>query len=81
MRENKNEAGTDGRQEIENLREENSKLRDEMLVYTGLAGQMHRQDKKMEQLKALLIRAAEALEKSSDAEHSELVQALRNAAQ
>ena len=76
------------RQEIEKLRLENSKLRedrleltDELLSYTGLPGQMHRIDVKMKELKALLVRAADALEKSADGAHSQLVQELRKAAQ
>jgi chromosome segregation ATPase len=83
MSENQEEAC----QEIEKLREENSKLReewleltDELLSYTGLPGQMHRIDVKIEQLKSLLIRAADALEKSPDGDHSHLVQELRKAA-
>jgi hypothetical protein len=42
---------------------------------------MHRIDVKIEQLKSLLIRAAEVLETSSDAAHSQLVQELRKAAE
>ena len=54
---------------------------DDMLVYTGLPGQAHRQQGKMEQLKNLLVRAADVLEKNPDGEHSQLVQELRKAAE
>ena len=42
MREIQNEAYTEACQEIEKLQLENSELMEEMLVYTGLCGQMHR---------------------------------------
>jgi len=67
--------------EIEKLRLENSKLKEAMLFYTGLPGQVHRQHARMEQLKVLLIRAADALENSPGGEHSHLVQELRKAAE
>jgi len=76
------------RREMEKLREENSKLRedwleltDQMLSYTGLPGHLHRIDVKIKELKSLLVRAADALEKSPDGAHSELVQELRKAAE
>jgi hypothetical protein len=57
-------------QEIEKLRLENNKLRedwleatDALMSYTGLPGQMHRIDVEIKRLKSLLIRAANALEK------------------
>jgi hypothetical protein len=40
MSESKNNADTEVLQEIERLREENSQLVDDMLVYTGLPGQV-----------------------------------------
>jgi hypothetical protein len=87
MSESKNKTDIEARQEIEKLRLENSKLRedclelaDELLSYTGLPGQMHRIDVKIKQLKSLLVRAADALEKSPDGAHFQLVQELREAA-
>jgi hypothetical protein len=79
MSEIKNDAYTEALQEIERLPEENSQLMEDMLVYTGLAGQMHRQQARMEQLKILLTRAADALEKSAGGGDSQLVQELRMA--
>jgi hypothetical protein len=81
MSEIQNEAYTKARQEIEKLRLENSELMEEMLVYTGLCGQMHRQNARIEQLKSLLIRAADALENGTVETHFQLVQELRKAAQ
>jgi hypothetical protein len=81
MNEIQNEAYTEARQEIEKLQLENSKLMEEMLVYTGLCGQMHRQHARIEQLKSLLIRAADALENGSSETHFQLIQDLRKAAQ
>ena len=88
MSEIKNRPDATAWEEIARLRLENSKLneellelRDSLLFHTGLAGQMHRQNERMKQLKILLIRAAEALEKSCDAAHSQLVQELRKAAE
>jgi hypothetical protein len=70
MSEIQNEAHAKALQEIEKLRLENSKLREEwleltdvQLSYTGLPGHLHRLDVKMKELKSLLIRAADALEK------------------
>jgi hypothetical protein len=81
MKEIQNEAYTEARQEIEKLQLENSKLMEEMLVYTGLCGQMHRQHARIEQLKSLVIRAADALENGSSEAHFQLIQDLRKAAQ
>ena len=81
MSERTDRTDAEARQEIQKLREENSELEESMLVYTGLAGQMHRQHGRMEQLKTLLSRAADALEKSPDGAHSQLVQELRKAAE
>jgi hypothetical protein len=81
MSESKNKAATEVLQEIERLREQNSQLMDDMLAYTGLPGQVHRQHARMEQLKILVTRAADALEKSLDGAHSHLVQELRTAAE
>jgi hypothetical protein len=84
-----NEIDNEGaRQEIERLREENSQLKqdrfeltDELLSYTGLPGHLHRIDVKMKQLKALLVRAADAPENSSSETHLQLVEELRKAAE
>jgi hypothetical protein len=81
MSESNNKADTEALREVERLREENSQLMEDMLVYTGLPGQMHRQHARMEQLKILVTRAADALEKSLDGAHSHLVQELRTAAE
>ena len=81
MSESKNKADRGVLQEIERLREENSQLMDEMLVFTGLPGQVHRQHARLEQLKVLLIRAADALESGLAGEHPHLVQELRKAAE
>jgi hypothetical protein len=69
MSENQGEEYAKARQEIEKLREENGRLRDqwleatdELLSHTGLPGHLHRIDVKIKQLKSLLIRAADALE-------------------
>jgi hypothetical protein len=80
MSESKNKADTEGLQEIERLREENSQLMEDMLVYTGLPGQVHRQHARVERLRVLLVRAADVLENNVDGEDSQLVQELRNAA-
>ena len=79
MSENQDKAYAEARQEIEKLRLENSELQESMLVYTGLAGQMHRQHNRIEQLKALLLLAADALEQGSS--EPQLIQELRRAAQ
>jgi hypothetical protein len=84
MSENQEEAC----REIEKLREENSKLRDQwleatddLLSYTGLPGHLHRIDVKIKQLKSLLVRAADALENDPSETHLQLVQELRKAAE
>jgi hypothetical protein len=79
MSENQDQAYAEARQEIEKLRSENSELQESMLVYTGLAGQMHRQHNRIEQLKSLLTRAADALEQGSA--EPQLIQELRKAAE
>ena len=81
MSEIHDQAYPEVRQEIEKLQLENSKLIEEMLVYTGLCGQMHRQHARIEDLKSLLIRAADALENGPFETHSQLVQELRKASQ
>ena len=81
MSEIHNEGCTELRQEIEKLQLENGELMEEMLVYTGLCGQMHRQNSRIEQLKSLLIRAADALENGPFEARFQLVQELRKAAQ
>ena len=87
MSENQDEAFAKACQEIEKLQLENRKLRedwlelsDQMLSFTGLPGHLHRLDVKTKQLKSLLIRAADALEKGPSETHFELVQELRKAA-
>ena len=77
MSEINDEAYKEVRQEIEKLRLENSELMEEMLAYTGLCGQMHRQHARIEQLKSLLIRAADALGNGPFETHFQLVQELR----
>jgi hypothetical protein len=81
MSKSKNKADSEVLQEIERLREENSQLMEDMLVYTGLPGQVHRQHARMERLKGLAIRAADALENNADGTHPQLVQELRKAAE
>ena len=81
MSEIHNEAYTEARQEIEKLRLHNSELMEEMLFYTGLAGQMHKMDARIKQLKSLLNRAADALESGSSETHFQLIQELRKAVQ
>ena len=85
---NHEEALAKACQEIETLRSENSKLReqwleasDALLSYTGLPGHLHRLDVKMKELKALLARAADALEKASSDTDTQLVEELRKAAE
>jgi hypothetical protein len=78
MSEIDNEAA---RREIEKLRLENNKLKEEMLFYAGVTGQMHKIDAKIKQLKSLLIRAADALEKRSSETNFQLIEELRKAAQ
>jgi len=80
MSENQNEACEKARQEIEQLRLENSELMEEILMYTGLAGEMHRQHARMGQFKSLLIRAADALENGPSETDIQLIQELRKAA-
>ena len=68
-------------QEIEKLQLENEELKDAMLIYTGLAGQVHKAHARNKQLKSLLDRAADALENGSSETHFQLIQELRKAAQ
>jgi hypothetical protein len=75
-------------QEIEKLQLENRKLREDwlelsgqMLSFTGLPGHLHRLDVKIKDLKALLIRAAAALEKGSSDTNTQLIEELRKAAE
>ena len=88
MRENQEEASAPARQEIEKLQQENGQLRDEVLElrdellrYTGLPEHLHRIDVKMKELKSLLVRAADALEKGQFETHLQLVQELRKTAE
>ena len=50
-------------------------------MYTGLCGQMHRQHARIEQLKSLLARAADAFENGPSETDIQLIQELRKAAQ
>jgi hypothetical protein len=88
MSENQEEEYATARHEIEKLRSENIKLRDqwleatdELFSYTGLPGHLHRIDVKIKQLKSLLIRAADALENGPSETHLQSVQELRKAAE
>jgi len=88
MSENQEEANAKASEEIERLRSENAKLKedwlelsDEMLSFTGLPGHLHRLDMKMKHLKSLLARAADTLEKGRSDTHTQLVQELRKAAE
>ena len=81
MSEIDDEAYEEACQEIEKLRSENSELIEAMMVYTGLPGQMHRMGTRIEQLKSLANRAADALESASSGTHFQLIQELRKAAQ
>jgi uncharacterized protein YukE len=88
MSENQNEANANASEEIERLRSENAKLKeewlelsDQMLSFTGLPGHLHRLDQQMKELKSLLIRAADALDKGSSDTDSQLVQELRKASE
>jgi hypothetical protein len=88
MSENQTEADAKACEEIERLRQENAKLKedwlelsDQMLSFTGLPGHLHRLDEKMKQLKALLVRAADALENGSSDTNTQLVEELRKAAE
>ena len=54
---------------------------EQMLAFTGLAGQMHRQHARIQQFKSLLARAADALENSPSETHFQLIQELRKAAE
>jgi hypothetical protein len=51
------------------------------MSYPGLPEQIHRIDVKIKQLKALRVRAADALENSPSETHLQLVQELRKAAE
>jgi hypothetical protein len=88
MDEIQDEAFAKACEEIQKLQLEDSKLKDqwleltdELLSYAGLPGHLHRIDVKIKQLKSLLVRAAEALEKGSFETHLQLVQQLRKAAE
>jgi hypothetical protein len=88
MSESQEETNAKEFEEIERLRQENAKLKedwlelsDEMLSFTGLPGHLHRLDVKMKELRSLLIRAADALEKGSSDTDRQLVEELRKAAQ
>lgn len=83
-----NEAATTASEEIEKLRQENAKLKedwlklsDEMLSFTGLPGHLHRLDVKIKELRALLISAADALEKGPSDTDTQLTKELRKAAE
>jgi hypothetical protein len=69
------------RERLEKLRLENSQLKKSMLFHAEVVGQMHQTDVKITQLKSLLIRAADALEKRSSETDLQLSDELRKAAQ
>jgi len=52
-----------------------------LTTYTGLPGQLHRIDVKMKELKLVLVRAADALEKGPSDTDTQLVEGLRKAAE
>ena len=88
MSEIQDEAYVKALEEIEKLRLENGKLREDwlelmdvQLSYTGLPGHLHRTEVKIKQLKSLLVRAADALENGPSETHLQLVQELRKAAE
>jgi hypothetical protein len=88
MSENREEAAARASEEIKRLRQENAKLKEDwlelshqMLSFTGLPGHLHRLDEKAKELKSLLVRAADALEKGPSETHFQLVQELRKAAE
>jgi hypothetical protein len=81
MSENQEEPYAEARQEVEKLRLENSKLKKAMLFHAEVTGQMRKIDLKIKQLKSLLIRAADALEKRSSETNVQLIEELRKAAQ
>jgi hypothetical protein len=77
MSEIENEAA---RQELEKLRLQNTELKKSMEFHAEVTGQMRQIDAKIEQLKPLLIRAADALEKRSSERDVQLIEELRKAA-
>jgi hypothetical protein len=88
MSEIHDEAYAKACQEIERLQLENAKLKeewlelsDQMLSFTGLPGHLHRLDVKMKDLKSLLVRAADALEKGPSDMDIQLLEELRKAAE
>jgi hypothetical protein len=66
---------------LEKLRLQNTELKKSMLFHAEVIGRMHQIDVKIEQLKPLLIRAADALEKRSSEKDVQLIEELRKAAQ
>jgi hypothetical protein len=88
MSEIHDEAYAKARQEIERLQLENAKLKeewlelsDQMLSFTGLPGHLRRLDVKIKDLKSLLVRAADALEKGPSDMDIQLLEELRKAAE
>jgi hypothetical protein len=88
MNEIHDEAYAKACQEIERLQLENAKLKkewlelsDQMLSFTGLPGHLHRLDVKIKDLKSLLVRAADALEKGPSDMDIQLLEELRKAAE
>jgi hypothetical protein len=81
MSENQEEEYATARQEIEKLRLENSKLKETTLFHAEVTGQMRQVDVKIKQIKSLLIRAADVLEKRSSETDVQLIEELRKAAQ
>ena len=88
MSEINDEACKEARQQIEKLRlenselkEESSKLMEEMMAFTGLAGHTHKMGARVKQLESLLNRTADALEKGPSETHLQLIRELRKATQ
>ena len=63
------------------LKEQCLEATDARLYYTGLPGQMHRINVKIQQLKSLLVRGADTLEKGLSEADTQLVRELRQAAE
>jgi hypothetical protein len=81
MSEINDEAYKEVRQELEKLELENSEVKKAMLTYSRLAEHTHEMGARINELKSLLNRAADALESGSSETHFQLIQELRKAAQ
>jgi hypothetical protein len=78
MSESMNEAA---RGQLEELWLQNSELKKSMLFHAEVIGQMRQIDVKIEQIKSLLIRAADVLEERPSGRNVQLIEELRKAAQ